>query len=348
MTLKTLIADNAATALCLGGVLVGIVYGAIAQRTGFCTLGAISDWALFGDKRRARSWLLAIAVAVLGAQLLHAAAVVDLTTSLYRTATIPWGGHVLGGILFGFGMVLAGGCVSRNLVRAGAGDLRALLMLLVLSVTVAAALGGILGPLRISVLTATTTAAPGPASPQLVLGTAAAVALALATFSLSDANFRASPAHVAAGLVVGLCVVVGWALTGLAHDPFADTPVPAQSLTFVKPVADTVDWLERFTALGAPSFAIASVVGTIVGAFLSALVTRTFRLTSFADTRDTARNLIGAALMAIGGVLALGCSIGQGVTGLSTLSVGSLLAAASIVCGAVIGLKASERYSILT
>jgi uncharacterized membrane protein YedE/YeeE len=143
-------------------------------------------------------------------------------------------------------------------------------------------------------------------------------------------------------------VAAGWALTGLAYDEFADMPVQAQSLTFVKPVADTMDWLKRSTALGPPGFAVMAVAGTILGAALAALASGTFHLSTFADTRDTLRNLAGSILMGVGGVMALGCSIGQGITGLSTLAAGSIIAAAAIVAGAIAGLKASERYSILT
>ncbi len=348
MTVSTFIAENAATCLAIGGLVIGSIFGAVAQRTGFCTLGAISDWTLFGDKRRARSWILAVAVALLGAQALHTLQIVDLNTSLYLSGSMPLGGHILGGLLFGFGMVLSGGCVSRNLVRAGSGDLRAMVSLLFVSIIVAVTLGGILGPLRVALVSATSTAGPLALDPSLTFTVAAAAAAALAAYCFADRDFRTSAPHLVAGLAIGLCVVAGWAMTGLAFDEFADQRVQAQSLTFVKPVADSIDWLERATALGIPPFAVTSVGGVLLGALSMSLATGTFRIATFAGTRDTVRNLAGAGLMAIGGVLALGCSIGQGITGLSTLSLGSLVATLSIVVGSVIGLKASERYSILT
>jgi len=329
-------------------LLIGLVFGAVVQRTGFCTLGALSDWTLFGDTRRLRSWLLAIAVATAGTQLLFAAGVANIDQSIYRSGPLLAGGHVLGGLMFGFGMVLTGGCVSRNLVRAGSGDLRALLVLAVVGIAVAITLGGILGPLRVyfSGTTSIQPVAAPDAQMGLLIGLIAAAALAAVCFASSE--FRASSPAWIAGLAVGLCVVAGWALTGLAFDEFADTPVPAQSLTFVKPVSDTLDWLKRSTALGAPGFGVLTVAGTLLGAFLAAFASRTFVLSTFADARDTVRHLAGAILMAVGGVLALGCSIGQGITGVATLAPGSLLSLLAIGLGAVAGLKASERYSILT
>ncbi|MDO9382841.1 MAG: YeeE/YedE family protein [Hyphomicrobiaceae bacterium] len=346
--LHAIVLQNPAASLAIGGLLIGLVFGAMAQRTGFCTLGAISDWTLFGDKRRLRAWGLAIAIAVASAQALHAAEIVNLDGSLYRLGPMPLGGHILGGLLFGFGMVLTGGCVSRNLIRAGSGDLRALLSLLVVGVVVMVTLGGILGPVRVAFVNATSVAQPYTLTTAHGLMAGLLAAAALLVFCLADRTFLASPNHLSAGIVAGLCVAAGWALTGLAYDEFADMPVQAQSLTFVKPVADSMDWLKRATALGMPGFAVMAVAGTLLGAAIAAVASGTFHLSTFADTRDTLRNLAGSLLMGVGGVLALGCSIGQGITGLSTLAAGSIVAAAAIVAGVIAGLKASERYSILT
>lgn len=342
------VATNPDLAIGAGALFIGLIFGAVAQRTGFCTLGALSDWTLFGDTRRLRSWLLAIAVALAGTQLLFAAGVTNIDQSIYRTGPLLLGGHMLGGLMFGFGMVLTGGCVSRNLVRAGSGDLRALLVLAIVGITVAITLGGILGPLRVWLSGATSVQPLSGPSAQAGPLTGLAIATALAALCFASVEFRASPVHWTAGTVVGLCVVAGWALTGLAFDEFADTPVPAQSLTFVKPVSDTLDWLKRSTALGAPGFGVMTVAGTMLGAFVAAAASRTLALATFANVRDTVRHLAGAVLMAVGGVLALGCSIGQGITGVATLAPGSVISLLCIALGAIAGLKASERYSILT
>jgi uncharacterized membrane protein YedE/YeeE len=346
--LRALITEHASLALAVGGALIGLVFGAMAQHTGFCTLGALSDWTLFGDTRRLRAWVLAIAIALAGTQGLFALGVTNLDQSIYRSGPLLLGGHLAGGLMFGFGMVLTGGCVSRNLIRAGAGDLRALLVLVVTGIVVAMALGGILGSLRVAFTTATSIADPSPLSASTGVITGGILATALSAYCFADADFRSSRVHKLSGLIAGLCVVAGWALTGLAFDEFADAPVTAQSLTFVKPVSDTLEWLKRSTALGAPGFAVMTVAGTVAGSLIAALLSRTFVLATFADARDTLRHLTGAVLMGIGGVLALGCSIGQGITGVSTLSPGSVLSLAAIALGALAGLKAAERYSIFT
>jgi hypothetical protein len=170
---------------------------------------------------------------------------------------------------------------------------------------------------------------------------AAAVALA---YCFADAKFRTSPLHIASGLAVGLTVVAGWALTGLAYDEMAARPSPPISLTYIRPVGDTLQWLALYTATPVPGFGVASVLGALLGAFVASITQRRFRLVTFADTGDTVRNLLGAALMGVGGVMALGCTVGQAVTGVSTLALGSFLTFAAIVAGGFLGLRLLERW----
>lgn len=345
--------------LALTGLLIGLVFGAVAQVTNFCTMGAISDVVITGDRRRLRSWLLAIAVAVVSAQALQAGRIVDLSRSPYLGPLFDWAGALGGGLLFGVGMVLAGGCASRNLARAGSGDMRALLTLLVLGVTAFAAIGGVLGPpraalssltaidlgaygLRSQGLGAMLSRATGIAGDTASLWAAVGIGLALLFYCLADGGFRKSALHIVAGLVVGACVAAGWAATGLLYDELSLTPVPPASLTFVRPVGDSLDWLMRATAIPIPGFGVASVGGTLLGAWLGARMTGRFRWTTFAGPADTGRHLAGAVLMGLGGVMATGCSIGQGVTGLSTLALGSMLALGGIVAGAVAAIKVLE------
>jgi len=164
-------------------------------------------------------------------------------------------------------------------------------------------------------------------------------------YCLRDRAFRSSVSHLVAGIGIGLCVVAGWFLTGLAFDDFADMPVQLISLSYVRPSGDTLDYLMRFTALGPPGFGVVTVAGALLGGFLGSVSTGRLTLTTFADTSDTVRNLFGAALMGIGGVLALGCTVGQGMTGISTLAVGSVLAFLSIIAGGVLGMKIIERFA---
>jgi hypothetical protein len=163
-------------------------------------------------------------------------------------------------------------------------------------------------------------------------------------FCFANADFRASRRHVWSGIGIGLSIVAGWLLTGLAFDEMADWPRPPISLTYVRPVGDAMEWLERFTAAPLPGFGVATVLGALLGAFVMAALTGGFRVTGFAGTDDTLRHLTGATLMGIGGVMALGCTIGQGISGVSTLAAGSFLTVLAIVLGTVFGVKTLERW----
>jgi uncharacterized protein len=359
-TVRELISADASLALALGGLFIGLVFGAVAYRTNFCTMGSISDILTFGDWRRFRAWVLAAAVAIAGAQALAYADVVALSKSMYLAPRFNWSGNILGGVMFGFGMVFAGGCASRNLVRAGGGDLRALVTLVVIGIFAYMAIGGVLGPARaaleqassldIAALAAETQSlgdilagltSTAPATARL---TAAGLVLGAALlFCFADANFRRSPVHIVSGFGVGLCVVAGWALTGLAFEELAERPLAPISLTYVRPTGDALEWLERYTALGLPGFGAATVFGAILGGGAAATAMGRFRITGFSDRHDMVRNLFGAALMGVGGVMALGCTIGQGITGISTLALGSFVTVAAIIAGGVAGMKVFER-----
>lgn len=355
---KNLLLENPEGTLLAGGLIIGLLFGALARATGFCTLGGLSDWLNFGDTRRLRSWQLAAGLAIVGATGLEAAGLTDLTRSIYQSPRLDWAGALVGGALFGLGMAFAGGCTSSNLVRAGGGDLRALLTLIAIGLFAEMAMGGVLAPARVAFSEATVAAMPAPtqalgdlaataftipvADARLILGLV--IGLAMIVLALASAPFRSSIRHLAAGLGLGLAVVAAWALTGLAYDEMALTPQRPQALSFVKPTSDLIEWLGRSTALGWPGFAVATVIGALLGSFLLAVATRSFRLSTFADTGDTVRHMIGAALMGTGGVMGLGCSIGQGISGVSTLALGSILATLGIIAGAIAGLKALERW----
>ena len=326
--------------------------------TNFCAMGSLSDIHNFGDWRRFRAWILAGATALVGAQLLQAGGIVALDKSMYlASASINWAGHILGGLIFGFGMVFTGGCPSRNLARAGSGDLRSLLTLVVLGLFAYMAIGGVFGAgpgraragdeLRSRRARASAASWPRrqawpPATGSLLV--AALLAAAALVYCFGNTSFRASAVHVFSGLAIGLIVVAGWALTGLAYDDMATKPGAADLAHLRAP--------DRATRCNGwccspptpmPGFGTASVFGALVGAFAAALAMGRFRIATFSDTGDTLRNLAGAALMGLGGVMALGCTIGQGITGVSTLALGSFLSFAAIVAGGFWGLRVLER-----
>jgi len=343
------------------GFVVAIAFGAVAQRTGFCTMGAFSDAVTFGDLRRLRMYVLAIAVAIIGAQGLHLTGLVDLSQTMYSAPRLNWVAHGVGGLLFGAGMTLASGCGARNLVRLGGGNLKSLLVLLVMSVTAYATLKGVLAPWRAHGLEAVhVTFVDGQDLPSVVgrtdlrLWIAAAAALPLLLWSLAGRDFRESRGYVLGGVAVGALVAAGWYVTAhvgfVPEDPDTlealyvgtNTHRP-ESLTFVAPLAFALEWLTLWTdGSRRITFGIAAMVGTIAGATVHALAARRFRWEMFASPADLGRHVVGAVLMGFGGVTALGCSIGQGITGLSTLSLGAAITFLSVAAGCVLTVRIIE------
>jgi len=312
----------------------------------------------FGDKRRFRAWLIAAATALIGTQALDHFGIVQLSKSMYLAPTLNWFGNAVGGLMFGFGMVFAGGCASRNLARVGGGDMRALVTLIVIGVFAYMAIGGLLGPVRAFLEQWTAVRLPGanqgvgtqlapfirmPAKTASWIVTGV-LATAVVLYAFADSSFRASPVHVLSGIGVGICAVLGWALTGLAFDEFATRPTDPISLTYVRPTGDALEWLQRFTAGPLPGFGVATVFGAVLGSMVMALAMGRFHLVGFSDTGDTVRSLIGAALMGVGGVMALGCTVGQAITGVSTLAIGSFLTFVAILIGGIWGIMALERW----
>ncbi len=344
----------------IGGFVIGLVFGATVQRTNFCTMGSISDLVLMGDGRRFRAWVLTIAVAIIGTQALHFSGAIDVNKSVYLTSNFGWLGAIIGGAMFGFGMTMAGGCGSKTVVRLGAGNLKSLVVAIVIGLVGYMTMRGLLAPARMKLeavanidlkthglstqnigeMAGAMLGLPGNTLRAIA---AVAVAAAFLVFCFKDAAFRRSIPNIAAGLILGLTAVAGWVVTGiLAADEF--NPVPLASLTFVAPLGESLQYLMTFTG-STINFGIAVVGGVIVGSFLMALATGTFQIESFTDRNDFVRHIGGGALMGTGGVLALGCTIGQGITGMSTLALGSVMAWLSIIAGGYLGIKYLEEGS---
>jgi uncharacterized membrane protein YedE/YeeE len=348
------------TVIGIGGLTIGLVFGAVVQRTNFCTMGGISDAVLIGDGRRLRAWLLAMAVAMIGTQALHFGGYIDINKSIYLAPNLGWLGAILGGAMFGFGMTQAGGCASKTLVRLGSGNLKSLVVVAVLGIFAYMTLRGLLAVPRLRIEAASNVdlaahgfsdqnvgemagAAIGLPTEPARAAAATALALLFLVICFKDASFRRSLPDIVGGVVVGLCAVGGWLVTGvLAADDF--NPVPLASITFVAPAGESLQYLMTFTG-STINFGIALVGGVIGGSFLTAVTTGSFRVESFVDRQDLTRHLSGAMLMGTGGVLALGCTIGQGITGMSTLSLGSMIAWLSILGGAYLGIKYLEEES---
>ncbi len=345
------------------------VFGAVAQRTQFCTMGAIADVANFGDWTRMRQWLLAIAVAIVGTHLLAGFGYIDMGKSFHTGPDVLVASHLLGGFLFGFGMVLAGGCGSRTLVRIGAGSLKSLVVFFVLGVAAYITLRGALAVVRVSAVEPWHVTLDGRQDLPALLARATDISLTtlhlmlgpviggvLAAFALAPREFRTGE-NLLTGVAIGAVIVGVWFVSGhighvLEHPQTLDEAFIGtfsgrmESLSFIAPIAHTLDWLMFFSdRSNLLTLGVAAVFGMTLGAGVVALARGEFRWEGFRDTEDTASHIVGATLMGFGGVTALGCTIGQGMTGVSTLAIGSMLALASIITGAVAALR-FQRWRI--
>ncbi len=322
----------------LAGLLIGLAFGAVVQRTHFCIMGALSDVFLFGSFTRLRSWLLALALAMLGTQLAIASGLVQAgRPMLFVAPDIGLVPFALGGLVLGFGMVLGGGCPSRQLVLLGGGSGRALLVLVVFALSATALFAGpIAAPLwRLLDLVAWNPWPPGSSGGLADVALGGVIGVALLVFCLGDDRFRASRPELAAGIVLGLLVVLGWVVTA---PPRPVGAVPPASLNFAVPVFDAV---VAIIARRAPSgFLVALVLGVLGGALLASLLVRRFRLQTVAGRDDLVRAVVGGVLMGIGAGLTLGDAVGQGLSGLAVLFPGSLIA----VLGMAVGVRWALRY----
>ncbi len=342
---------------------LAFVFGAVAQRVNFCTMGAVSDIVNMGDWGRMRMWVLAIAVAIAGTAIMQTTGMIDISKTIYTGERVPWLSHIVGGFLFGFGMTLGSGCGSKTLIRTGAGNLKSLVVFVFLAISAYMTLKGAFAPWRVNGLDtfrvdvhAATSDLPTlamamglPRAAHLWLPLVVAAGLALWIFR--DPSFRNSRGYIIGGIVIGAVILGGWYVSGhlgyLAEDPqtleakfVATDSGRMESFSFVAPSAYLLEllllWTDQSRLI---TFGIAGVLGMLVGSGAMALTMRTFRWESFASPEDVANHMVGGVLMGFGGVTALGCTIGQGITGVSTLAVGSILALASIITGAVAALK---------
>ncbi|WP_315772566.1 MULTISPECIES: YeeE/YedE family protein [unclassified Bradyrhizobium] len=336
----------------MAGLMIGLIYGVVGLLSGFCMMSSLRGWWADGDRRLVRTFALAMGIAIVATQLLAANGAVDLGKSIYLQPTFSVPLMLLGGVLFGYGMVLANGCGSRALVLLGRGNLRSFVVVTVLAIAAEMTLKGLIAPLRIALMQASQTTAAATSLPALLsagglhgaparLLPALALGSVLIVFAFAHAPFRRAPGQMLAGLVVGLLVAAGWFATGyLGADEF--NPVPVGSLTFVAPIADGLQYVMLSTG-STVNFGIATVAGVLAGSLVTALVTRRFKLEGFHSPNHMLRSVGGAALMGIGGVMALGCSVGQGLTGLSTLALPSFVAITGIFIGTAAGLRGALR-----
>ena len=358
----------------LYGFLLALVMGAVVNKTNFCTMGAVSDMVNMGDYGRMRSWLLAIAVAILGLAIIEYVGVVNLDAMEnsqlrppYRMANFEWLRYILGGVMFGVGMTLASGCGNKTLVRIGGGNLKSLVVLVIASYFAylmqftkfyEVVFYNWLNPLAIDLSKRGINHQDLGNLAHQVIGTDAItlrliigglLVLFLLFLIFKSKEFRSNFDNIFGGLVVGACVVGAWYVTGgpgglewLDDVAMRDTPprgVGTQAFSFTNPMSDTFNLALHATNPNFITFGVMALAGVIAGSFLYAVIFRKFRIEWFSSLRDFIYHAIGGVLMGVGGILALGCTIGQGVTGFSTLAVGSIMAFFSLIFGSAITMK---------
>lgn len=323
----------------------GLVLGLAARLGGFCTLAAIEAAAYGEDHTRLRMWGIAIGTAILGAFALDAAGLISVTALPYHQ--IAWNpvASVLGGLTFGYGMALAGNCGFGALSRFGAGDLRSLVVVVVIGVVGFMAMNGPLAPLRVAVFPEVFTDAPHQGYAQYFgdwLGlppfvAAAAVASGLIAWALAHDGLRGSPAQIGWAAAAGLAIVSAfWGTTWLAEYSLGGAQIEGH--TFTAPLGRTLLWLMTASG-GGITFSVGSVTGVLAGAFIASTLRGRFRWEACEDPRELGRQVAGAALMGVGGVVAMGCSVGQGLSAFATLAYSAPVTLAAIVVGALIGLR---------
>lgn len=364
---------------------LAVVLGLVANKTNFCTMGAISDWVNMGDLGRMRAWMLAIAVAMLGVSVLEYFGLANLDASFppYRGAQLIWAENILGGVLFGIGMTFASGCGNKTLIRIGGGNLKSIMVLVIIAVIAyfmvnpfpgsdktlfTVLFNGWIRPLAVNTgshqdLASFLVSDANLKQARLVLGVL--VALAISVFVFKSADFRSNKDNIIGGLVVGLTVLGAWYISSVIQikvdgtnytlqgyvqewdfvagsneiKPADSRPLSPQSFTFINPMGQTLGYVAGKFDVSLLTFGVMALAGVIVGSFLWSLLSRNFRIEWFASFADFRNHVFGAVLMGFGGVLAMGCTIGQGVTGMSTLALGSFLALISIIFGSAMTMR---------
>ncbi len=343
----------------IGGFIIGFLMGAVVQRSKFCIAAACHSIVTTGDLTQTRAYAMALFVSILGTQILYKLGYVDINYCIYISSPFTWLSYIIGGFIFGVGIVYAGGCASRILVRSAEGNLGGLVSVMAFIFSSGATLWGILAKVRVDYFNKLTIGFQNQYLPNILKGIPFWVILVVIEIALLIFMFRAPKDSEwwgwrwpLAGVAIGLTILFAWWINGIAYktvqvvDQFSfsgpDDPTLLQfwrpkSLTFALADAQTFRYIILWTGESI-NFAIASVLGVVAGSFIASIVTRTFTWVA-PPLEQFKYNLWGGLLMGFGAVLALGCNIGQGLSGFSTLSLGSILTMTFILIGAVSGAK---------
>ena len=358
------------TTLLIYTSILGFILGYVVNKTNFCTMGAVSDLVNIGDSSRFKAWLLAIATAIVGVTLLEYMSIVDIDESRipYRNSVFFWPRYILGGIMFGIGMTLASGCGNKILIRIGGGNIKSIFVLIVaglmaLLMTRTDFYGLLfhswmnpispdlakLGISDQSIQTMFSSVTRIESNNMIITILVPAIISILLLKYIFSSYSKLSSDNILSGIVVGLVVTFAWLISGgelgqawIENNDFLDTPYPSvgvQSFTFINPMGELLIYSSSVFDSFYLTFGVTALISTVCGSFIYALLSNNLRLEWFANKYDFYRHLLGAVLIGMGGVLSLGCTIGQGVTGVSTLALGSIITLISIIFGASLMMK---------
>jgi len=363
---------DVATNVLIYSFLFAFLFGAISQKTNFCTMGAVADWVNMGNTARLGAWFLAISVAIIGVVILENIFLVSFSTTIppYRTENFSWLRYILGGLMFGVGMTMAGGCGNKTLVNLGAGSIRSLFVLFVASIMVfimnktsfyEVVFHGWINYTSIdlnqfniksqSIVEVFAEVFGLEVTKFFKVSLSLLFATPFLLYALCCKALRKNKQLLFAGISIGFIITMGWYITGgnmgraaidsvewLDHKPLG---VGVQSYTFINPMGELLVYLDSPSNTLLITFGLVALFGVVLGSFSLSIYMRRFSITGFSSKEDFVKHLIGAVLMGIGGVLAMGCTIGQGITGVSTLAMGSFIALFSIILGGAVNLKVS-------
>ena len=350
--------------------ILGFILGFVVSKTNFCTMGAVSDWVNIGDLSRFKSWMFAAAIAILGVTVFEFLSYFDLNNSRipYRNSVFSWPRYVLGGLMFGVGMTYASGCGNKVLIRIGGGNLKSIVVLLIAGlmayIMTRTDFYGIifhswmnpispdLAILGIEDQSLSTIMSPIIFTANTVyykLTIGLLVGFIFMYYIFRSGSFVKNIDNVIGGFIVGSVVVLAWYLTGstlgqewIETNDFLDSPLPGvgvQSFTFINPMGESIIYFSKSADIYYLTFGVTALLSVILGSFVYSMMSRSFRMEWFQSKEDFKRHMIGAVLIGIGGVLSMGCTIGQGVSGVSTLAIGSFITLTSIVIGSAIAMK---------
>ena len=350
--------------------ILGFILGFVVSKTNFCTMGAVSDWVNIGDLSRFKSWMFAAGIAILGVTILEYNSYINVNDSRipYRNSVFFWPRYILGGLMFGIGMTYASGCGNKVLIRVGGGNIKSIVVLLVAGLMAylmtrtdfyGVVFHSWMSPISpdlakigiedqsLSTILSYLFSSENLSNTKLLVGLIIASIVMLLIFK--SGTFIKNTDNLLGGFVVGIVVIIAWFLTGsslgqewIETNNFLDTPQPGvgmQSFTFINPMGETIIFLGNAADSFYLTFGVTALISVILGSFVYSITSNSFRVEWFASKQDFVRHILGAVLIGIGGVLSLGCTIGQGVSGVSTLALGSFITLISIILGAAISMK---------